>query len=188
MGKVKVLIIDDSFIVTNGLQQVLNDITEISYLSVGSDFTSVNQVIVDFTPDILILRNSSFNKFKKLLTESNYAFVLMGETNELIAKYFINLLSDDKSKIISVVRNSITDRVDKDIVTKNDELSAREESVVKCIAKGFTNQEIADELFLSKHTVITHRKNITNKLNIKTVSGLTVYAILNNIIDINEVN
>jgi DNA-binding CsgD family transcriptional regulator len=50
------------------------------------------------------------------------------------------------------------------------------------VALGFTNQQIADKLFISKHTVISHRKNITSKLGIKTVSGLTVYAVLNNLI------
>jgi len=49
-----------------------------------------------------------------------------------------------------------------------------------------TSKEIAEKLFLSAHTVITHRKNITTKLGIKTISGLTVYAILNNIISIGD--
>ena len=53
--------------------------------------------------------------------------------------------------------------------------------------EGLTNQQIADSLFLSAHTVMTHRKNISSKLGIKSVSGLTVYAIVNNIITIEEV-
>jgi DNA-binding NarL/FixJ family response regulator len=52
---------------------------------------------------------------------------------------------------------------------------------------GLTNRQIADKLFLSAHTVMTHRKNISSKLGIKSVSGLTVYAIVNNIITIEEV-
>lgn len=62
-------------------------------------------------------------------------------------------------------------------------LSEREIEVVKLVAIGKTNKEIAGELFISFHTVISHRKNITEKLGIKSISGLTVYAVLNKLID-----
>jgi len=67
-------------------------------------------------------------------------------------------------------------------------LSPREKTIVRLVSLGFTNKQIAGDLFLSTHTVITHRKNIGHKLGIKSVSGLTVYAIVNNIITIEEVN
>ncbi|OAV66759.1 Nitrogen regulation protein C [Bacteroidales bacterium Barb6] len=60
-------------------------------------------------------------------------------------------------------------------------LSARETDVLRLIVTGITNKEIADKLNISLNTVLTHRKNITSKLGIKTVSGLTVYAIMNGI-------
>lgn len=61
----------------------------------------------------------------------------------------------------------------------NKELSSREIDVLQWVAKGITNKEIADKLNISLNTVLTHRKNITTKLGIKTVSGLTFYAIMN---------
>lgn len=64
----------------------------------------------------------------------------------------------------------------------NEILSDREKVVVREIVLGYTNKEIADRLFISPHTVIAHRKNITGKLGIKSVPGLTIYAILHNII------
>lgn len=67
-------------------------------------------------------------------------------------------------------------------------ISFRESEILKYVALGLTNKEIADQLNISAHTVITHRKNITAKLGIKTIAGLTVYAILNNIIKAEEVN
>ena len=70
---------------------------------------------------------------------------------------------------------------------EGEELSAREKEILVCVAKGMLNKEIADAENISIHTVITHRKNITRKTGIKTVAGLTVYALLNNLIDINTV-
>lgn len=63
------------------------------------------------------------------------------------------------------------------------ELSERERDVLVLVAKGYTNKEIATELFISPHTVISHRKNIVHKTGIRSVAGLTVYAVLNKLID-----
>ena len=65
----------------------------------------------------------------------------------------------------------------------NYELTKRETAVLVELAQGKTNKEIADALSVSVHTVISHRKNITHKTGIKSVAGLTVYAMLNNLID-----
>ena len=67
------------------------------------------------------------------------------------------------------------------------ELSDREKEILVCVAKGMINKEIADTLSISVNTVITHRRNITHKIGIRSIPGLTVYAILNNLIDISEV-
>lgn len=66
----------------------------------------------------------------------------------------------------------------------SDVLSQREKEILASVAKGKTNKEIADEHFISINTVITHRKNITKKTGINSIAGLTVYAILNHIIEI----
>jgi DNA-binding CsgD family transcriptional regulator len=73
---------------------------------------------------------------------------------------------------------------------KNDseELTSREKDVLKLVALGHSNKVIAEKLFISIHTVISHRKNITEKTGIKSISGLTVYAILNNLIDTETIN
>lgn len=65
-------------------------------------------------------------------------------------------------------------------------LSPRETEVLRELVRGLSNKEISEKLFISTHTVMSHRKNITQKLNIKSVAGLTVYAILNKIIRMEE--
>lgn len=67
-------------------------------------------------------------------------------------------------------------------------LGEREKEIIHHIAKGLTNKQIADKLFISTHTVATHRRNICAKLDIHTSSGLTLYAIVHNLIDISEID
>jgi regulator of cell morphogenesis and NO signaling len=66
-------------------------------------------------------------------------------------------------------------------------LSEREKDVIICIVKGLSNKAIAEKLFISINTVTTHRRNITKKLNIHSSAGLTIYAIMNKLVDIKEV-
>ncbi len=66
-------------------------------------------------------------------------------------------------------------------------LSAREKEIVVCVVKGMTNREIAQSLFLSTHTVITHRRNIARKLQIHSASGLTIYAIVNKLVELSDI-
>ena len=70
---------------------------------------------------------------------------------------------------------------------EREELSDREKDILVCVARGMLNKEIADQNNISIHTVSSHRKNITRKIGIKTVAGLTVYAILNGLIDVNTI-
>ncbi|CAN5139973.1 response regulator transcription factor [soil metagenome] len=65
-------------------------------------------------------------------------------------------------------------------------ISDREAEIVRMIAEGLTNKEIADKLFLSAHTVTTHRKNIMSKLGITNTAGLVMFAIKSNIVSPNH--
>ena len=67
------------------------------------------------------------------------------------------------------------------------QLSERERDVVIGVVQGMSNKEIADHLFISVNTVITHRRNIARKLQIHSAAGLTIYAIVNNLVDISSV-
>lgn len=66
-------------------------------------------------------------------------------------------------------------------------LSLREKEIVGCVVRGMTNKEIAEKLFISVHTVITHRRNITRKLQIHSTAGLTIYAIVNKLVELSKV-
>lgn len=93
----------------------------------------------------------------------------------------INSLHDDIRKHILLEETALEGRKGR---TGDNTLTVREREILVCVAKGMINKEIADHLNISIHTVITHRKNITRKTGIKTVAGLTVYALLNDMLEV----
>ncbi len=74
----------------------------------------------------------------------------------------------------------------KNILPEVEELSEREKDVLIQVVRGLSNKEIAEVLCISMHTVVSHRKHITRKLNIHSTAGLTVYAIVNKLVDLNS--
>ena len=89
-----------------------------------------------------------------------------------------------KSGQIQYTDETDSESIDKD---KLEVLSDREKDIIICVAKGMNNKEIADYLYLSVHTVTTHRRNISNKLQIHTTAGLIIYAIANKLVNIEEI-
>ncbi|MFR9533869.1 MAG: LuxR C-terminal-related transcriptional regulator [Rikenellaceae bacterium] len=83
-------------------------------------------------------------------------------------------------KIVALMRNT-------EEAENKKELSAREKEIIVCVANGMINKQIAETLHLSTHTVIAHRRNIANKLQIHSPSGLTIYAIVNKLVDIADI-
>lgn len=73
------------------------------------------------------------------------------------------------------------------VTEKPETLSNREKEIIVCVVKGMTNKQIADTLYISTHTVITHRRNIASKLQIHSAAGLTIYAIVNKLVELSEI-
>lgn len=97
----------------------------------------------------------------------------------------IHSLRDDIHKHILLEETALEGRWKS--LPEDSTLTAREKEILVCVASGMINKEIADALQISIHTVITHRKNISQKTGIKTVAGLTVYALLNNMLAVKAV-
>lgn len=70
---------------------------------------------------------------------------------------------------------------------RHETLSVREKEVIACVVQGLTNKQIADKLYISTHTVITHRRNISAKLGIHSPAGLTIYAIVNKLVELDDI-
>ena len=193
----KIVLIIPSDIVARGFESVLSGQGDFLVLDNLVDYSKPREArlrILD--PDVVIVDPAVFDfRSRKdgrlLISEQCDASVLALEgqavTEDILRQYDGAVsLYDDAAGIVRKIHSAMDSRQPEPSGEGN-ELSSREKEILVCVAQGMLNKEIADKFSLSIYTVITHRKNITRKTGIKTVAGLTVYAILNNLIDINSV-
>ena len=190
----RVIICEVSEIIANGLAEIVDSMAQFDvvaridnpeHLSEKITATDANLVIIN--PLLLGFHNK---EFLSQLGKEHPCVILIALVNSYLEHAMLTPyngiieINDTRSRIIS----KMNEFAKSDIAKKTDdvELSKRETDVLVSVAKGMMNKEIADQMNISIHTVISHRKNITRKTGIKSVSGLTVYALLNNLIDESE--
>lgn len=194
----KIVLVAHAYLIRSGMEQLFNEIQGLVLIDVfeGSE-KSLSSKIKKLNPDILIVDTNSltadFNSFINDVNKNTGCLTIGlfdSKTPENIKSHFTGCLNktEGKYEILEQFKHILGDKLTKKPSTSSDSiLSEREKTIVKQVVNGHTNQEVADKLFLSIHTVTTHRKNISNKLGIKTVSGLTVYALMNKIVDLHEI-
>ena len=199
----RIVVAETSVIVRSGVVSVLKRLPGIQVhpVEVASP-DALESCLHTNTPDILLV-NPTFGgwfKVEEFRSDAVHAMVKCIALNcnitdtSLLQPYdeSITLYEDPDSlqeKILRVASLGIDE--DKSTldssVSETEPLSLREREIVICVVKGMTNKEIADRLFLSIHTVNTHRRNIARKLEIHSAAGLTIYAIVNKLVELNEV-
>lgn len=193
----KVLLVIPSKIVARGIESVLGELGEFRVEGILSDLSHNSETrLRNMDIDVIIIDPVVFDYVSRAsgrerLSEQTDAAVVAIKTipidDEQMRQYDAVLnMYDDPVSIVKKLRESLTVH-DSAPETEGYDLSVREKEILVCVAKGMLNKEIADFYNISIHTVITHRKNITRKTGIKTVAGLTVYALLNNLVDSNSI-
>ena len=193
----KIIIVEPSPMLSGGLAQYFDDIRQVSVVSQLESIDRLEEKLASYNPEILIINpllvsfdaNEAFQKLLREFPNVVPVALVSSFIDKNILRQFKEVIemTDSKQKVVLKIFNLLNDNNLSQEKTENVELSNREIVVLVALAKGLTNKEISDQLFISVHTVITHRKNIVRKTGIKSVSGLTVYALLNNLVDESDI-
>ena len=195
-SKKKVLIVEPSAIIAEGLMKILGDNTRLELLSPLNDMECLKGRVITGNPDILIvnptlLSQSKRQEFNSIIHDSPDTILLAlvyqyVDQSSLRMFHGIIDICEERSHIREIIMDCFSQKKtgSEPPADENEyELTKRELDVLVQIAKGLMNKEIADKLNISIHTVISHRKNITRKTNIKSVAGLAMYAMMNNLME-----
>lgn len=197
MAGISAIIAGESYILREGIKEVISRLNIPVRIYEFEDWDKVLESIERTSTNIVLLDPVMIDydegKIIGLKSEIPVVKIVGILDNSIRARKMVKFLdgvislADNKKDVLQKlghIFNLKSDQIDDE---SPGELSKREQAVLRLVAAGLTNQQIAEKLFISAHTVITHRKNITRKLGIKTVAGLTVYAILNNLAGIDEI-
>ena len=188
----KILVICHSDIILKGLAEILagcdsDEVILLHHPNELIDYPNLSGYILLIVPFHIFETNEEF--LKRMFSngrETKYLYLNIDFENTA-SKGVLNIY-DNQIAIVNKVNeclNTYGGKSDEGVVN---ELTKREIDVLQLVSKGFANKDVADKLSISIHTVISHRKNISEKTGIRSASGLTMYAVLKKIIDIDEIS
>lgn len=193
MSRSGIIVAEESYLLRKGVVTILNRIPGLTVIREFESIPPLKQFIQSRKQDLLVISESLFEEAFELLSDAaglqERTIILRQKPDWKGGDGFPNIhLEDSKEDIIQKIQALLDAQPEHAGKEHLFILTPREKTIVRLVSLGYTNKQIAEELFLSAHTVITHRKNIVHKLGIKSVSGLTVYAIVNNIITLEELS
>ena len=183
--KQRLLIVEPSEVIVEGLKTILDGQVRFKVLEPVMTTDRLEERLLATHPDILLINPTLVNNISRLRADNQMAVVALVYQyveRDVLKQYDAVIdIRDSRAQFVETLSQASPNEADAG--TGSYELTKRETAVLVQLAQGKTNKEIADALNVSVHTVISHRKNITHKTGIKSVAGLTVYAMLNNLID-----
>ena len=189
----KILLIEPSEIVAAGLSDIISRIPNFSIVQTLSNLgyynpAASNNIDIIIVDPSVIDYNERFDIRSYFNNESITIIALMlGNHEESVIRQYDGSIGiyDNTQRVAQKLRSAIEEAAQTPRSDIN-ELSSRERDILAAVAKGMTNKEIADEFNISVYTVISHRRNISQKLGINSIPGLTVYAIMNKLVDMSD--
>ena len=196
MGRPKMAIVDPNTLAVLGLKQILQNVIPIMSVETFSSFQEFEEAQPDsfyhyFVAQVIVLENRQF--FSQHIHKTIVLTITKNPNSQLSGfhSFCINVPEEELVKAILKIEqyghSGGKNLPELPQVLKNKILSNREIEVLSLIVQGMINKEIAEKLNISLTTVISHRKNIMDKLGVKSVSALTIYAVMHGYIDINKI-
>ena len=194
-SNINIAILEPSQIIYEGLSNIflkssshvrlfrVDNISEIDNFFLGQKLD-----IAIINPSQIQNRIKEFTTVKRKNTDTFWIALVYTFFDQEILSLFNRTISinDPVNTIINLIENFDNLLSPDSAASELEQLTEREIEVLKLLVAGLSNKEIADQLFISIHTVVSHRKNISHKTGIKSQAGLTIYAISNKIIQIED--
>ena len=186
MKRYRVAIVETSALIAEGIASILRSSATMEVVGTYAAVQEVEPLLAAGGIDVVVAAVGLCHQLEEssLAGQMPVVGLQSGLTDEATLRRFNGVVTlytaaEDIIRIVSEACQQPTEHN----MAESHELSEREKDVLVLVAKGFTNKEIASELNISPHTVMSHRKNIVHKTGIRSVAGLTVYAVLNKLID-----
>ena len=196
MKSINIVIAESSDLLYGGIMAILyqseheyNVTRLLSFEEIEETLTNKSIEVLIINPILMFGNSKGVKRLKR-----NYPQLLIGclnmnilDTNTLMVYDFILNIYDSSSQILSVINNQLNlKQLDNGDRQESEILSDRETEVLLQLIKGHTNKEIADILYISVHTVISHRRNIMIKTGIRSQAGLALYAVSKSLISLDD--
>ncbi len=194
VNNLEILIAESSPIIRAGVVSIIErcglanltitELTDASTLLAGGykvtpDIVVVNSLMLGFSAPAQLKTATGNDELKVVALQTTLIEQSQLQNyDEVISMY--DSTETIKTKLLSQIQ-------DEQELDNKKELSQREKEIIVCVVKGMTNKVIAETLYISTHTVIAHRRNIANKLKIHSPAGLTIFAIVNKLVDLSEI-
>lgn len=186
---------ETSYIIRKGLVYVLSQLSSVGKVVELKEMEDMNYQIDILRPDAvlinpMLLGHASRQDVRQQLNLDKSTAIIALVYNLIDEQFYrsydaVIRINDSEAKIEETLMSCLNKEQSNQ--TDAEELSDREKEILISVVKGMSNKEIADHHNISIHTAITHRRNITRKLKVHSISGLTIYAIINKLIDISDI-
>ncbi len=192
-NNIKIVIAENSLILKSGISAVLRrlsdytfSINEVSNMDAFMMFSRLHR------PEIAIINpmflgGFSIATYKRDNPDTKVVALVSGYfDNKTLSEFDGSISIFDELDTINDTITAILHIEEDEEAIETEQLSQREKEIIGCVVKGLTNKAIAEKLSISIHTVITHRRNISKKLQIHSSAGLAIYAIVNKIVELQD--